>query len=152
MSEDRKKIWVDGFQTKLFIRIGVYWLIYQVALLNFLFVWRLLKEGAGDPLDQYVRFIQEFFPALICFAIVVPILAWDAVRFAHRLIGPIWRFRKTMQDVSTGQPVRPIKLRQGDFLLEMKDDFNVMLEALQRQGIPVLKPADPAQETKQQPA
>jgi len=152
MSEDRKRIWVDGFQTKLFIRIGVYWLIYQVALLNFLFVWRLLKEGAGDPLDQYARFIQEFYPALICFAIVVPILAWDAVRFAHRLIGPVWRFRKTMQEVSAGQPVRPIKLRQGDFLLEMKDDFNGMLDALQRQGIPVLKPADPAQETKQQPA
>jgi hypothetical protein len=153
MREERKKIWVDSFQTKLFIRIGVYWLIYQVALLNFLFVWRLLKEGTGDPLEQYVRFLQEFYPALICFVLVVPILAWDAVRFAHRLIGPIWRFRKTMQEVAAGQPVRPIKLRDGDFLLEMRDDFNGMLDALQRQGVPVLKPADPVQETKhQQPA
>jgi hypothetical protein len=58
--------------------------------------------------------------------------------------------------VTAGEPVRLIKLRQGDFLLEMKDDFNGMLEALQRQGVPVLKPADPAQEDKenkqQQPA
>ncbi len=152
MTEDRKKVWIDGFQTKLFIRIGVYWFVYQAAMWNFLFVWRLLKEGPGDPLEQYARFVGEFYPALICFALVVPILAWDAVRFAHRLIGPIWRFRKTMQEMANGQPVRPIKLRQGDFLLEMKDDFNVMLETLQRQGVPVLKPASPAQEPKQQPA
>jgi hypothetical protein len=150
MKEERKRIWVDSFQTKLFVRIGIYWLIYQIALLNFLFMWRLLQEGAGDPLEQYVRFFQEFYPVLICFALVVPVLAWDAVRFAHRLIGPIRRFRKTVQEVTAGQPVRPIKLRQGDFLVEMRDDFNGMLEALQRRGLSVLKPADPVQESRQQ--
>ena len=46
--------------------------------------------------------LQEFYPALICFALPPPVLAWDAVRFAHRLIGPNWRFRKTMQDAGRG--------------------------------------------------
>ena len=42
--------------------------------------------------------------------------------------------------------MRPIKLREGDYLTEMRDEFNRMLEELQKRGIPVLRPADPAQE------
>ena len=57
-----------------------------------------------------------------------------------------------MCEVAEGTPVRPIKLRKGDFLIDLKDDLNAMLEALQRRGAPVLKPADPVAETKQQPA
>ena len=55
---------------------------------------------------------------------------------------PIHRFRQTLQSVTAGQPVRLLKLRDGDFLEEMKDDFNAMLEALQRQGVPALKPTE----------
>jgi hypothetical protein len=152
MREDRKKVWIDGFQTRLFFRIAAYWLIYQVALLNILFVWRLLQEGPGNPLEQYGRFFLDFYPALICFVLVVPILAWDAVRFSHRLIGPLYRFRKTMQTIANGEPVRPIKLREGDFMLDMRDDFNRMLEELQRQGANVLKPADAVKEQQQRSA
>ena len=47
MRDVRKQIWVSPFQTKLFVRVGVYWLIYSITLFNFLFIWRLLQEGPG---------------------------------------------------------------------------------------------------------
>ena len=60
MTEGRKKVWIHEFQTKLLIRIGLYWLIFLVTLMNLLFVWRLLTEGPGNPLEQYGQFLVDY--------------------------------------------------------------------------------------------
>jgi hypothetical protein len=146
MSEERKKIWIDDFQTKLFVRIAVYCIIYMITLMNLLFVWRLLVEGPGDPLEQYFRCLYDFAPALVLVLCLLPAVARDALKFSHRLVGPLVRFRKTLQDMAAGEPVRPIKLRSGDYLTEVRDEFNAMLDALQRLGVPVLKPTDATEE------
>jgi methyl-accepting chemotaxis protein len=149
MKEVRKKIWLDNFQTKLFIRIGTYWLLYQIVLWNALFIWRLLREGPGNLIDQYLVFVQEYYPALICFAVVAPILALDAVRFAHRLSGPVYRLRDTVQQVAEGEAVDRIQLRRDDFLVDLTDDFNHMLESLDRRGVPVIRASLTIREIKQ---
>lgn len=148
MREDRKKVWIDVFQTRLLWRTFLYWGIYTLSLWNLMFVWRLLQEGPGDPLEQYWGFFLDFYPALIIFALVFPVLAWDAVKFSHRLVGPLFRFRQILKAVAAGEPVRLVKLRQDDFLTEMRDEFNEMLEALQRRGLHVIKPADGEDEPK----
>lgn len=107
-----------------------YWFIYQVTLFNFLFCWRLLSEGSGNLLEQYGRFIVDYWPIFICFLIVVPALAWDAMKFCHRVAGPIVRFRQVSRDIALGKPVRRVKLRDGDELLDLQDDFNAMLDRL----------------------
>jgi hypothetical protein len=153
MAEDRKKVWIDRIQTRLFVRVGIYWVVYQVSLWNLVFVWRLLHEGPGNLLEQYVRCCMDYSPVLLGCLLLLPVLAWDAVMFTHRVVGPLHRFRSTVRALADGEPVHPVRLRDGDFLTEMRDDFNRMLERLQRQGVPVLKPADPAVEPeKRQPA
>ena len=153
MPEERKKVWIDIFQTSLLRRTFLYWFIYTLSMWNLLFVWWLLREGPGDPLQQYLDFCKDYYPALIVFAAVFPALALDVVKFSHRLVGPLFRFRKTITALADGEAVRPIRLREGDFLNDMRDEFNRMLETLQRQGVPVLKPADPDDERDQrQPA
>jgi nitrogen fixation/metabolism regulation signal transduction histidine kinase len=77
-------------------------------------------------------------------------MAWDTICFSHRLVGPLVRFRKTMQAIANGEAVRPIKLREGDYLEDLRDDFNKMLEYLQKEGVPIMRPADPASEDSQQ--
>jgi hypothetical protein len=135
MSERRKKKLVDNFQYRLIGRIVGYWLIYQVTLLNFLFCMRLLQEGPGNVLDQLGRFGMEFvLPSLACFAILVPAFAWDAVKFYHRVAGPVYRFRQAMQAIAAEATIRPVKLRDGDELVEMQEDFNRMLDTLARRG------------------
>src|SRR5688500_13770381 len=89
MREERKKIWIDEFQTRLFWRILVYLVIYFVTLGNLLFIWRLLVDGPGNPLEQYVGAFVEYGPALLFLLLLLPILAWDAIRFSHRLVGPL---------------------------------------------------------------
>jgi nitrogen fixation/metabolism regulation signal transduction histidine kinase len=85
-----------------------------------------------------------YLPVFICLLVLVPVMAWDAIHFSHRLVGPLVRFRRTIQAIGAGEAVRPIKLREGDYLTELRDDFNQMLDHLQKQGVPVLKPVDPA--------
>src|SRR5205823_6087724 len=153
MREDRKKVWIHNIQTKLFLRMGFYWVIYQVGLWNLVFAWRLLLEGPGNVLEQYGRFCLDYYPAFVACLVLLPFIARDTVKFTHRVVGPIHRFRQTLQSVTAGQPVRLLKLRDGDFLEEMKDDFNAMLEALQRQGVPALKPTEANEKDEQrQPA
>ena len=142
MNEDRKKIWVDRFQTRLFFRIIAYWLLYQISVWNLLFLWHLAQEGPGNLLEQYWEFFRGYAPTLLIFLTLVPILAWDAVHFTHRLVGPIVRFRRAMQDVADGRPVRKIKLRDGDSLVDIQRDFNRLLDALESRGLSVLHPAD----------
>lgn len=146
MRDERNKVWIHSVQTRLFVRVGLYWLFAQVCLWNFVFIWRLLQEGPGDPVDQYLRFLRDFAPVIVGSFLLVPALAWDAVKFAHRILGPIHNLRKSIKAVTAGEPVRPVRFRKDDFLPELRDEFNHMLEALQRHGVPALKPADPAGE------
>ncbi len=149
MKEERSRIWIDAFQSGLYRRVVAYWLIAVVSVWNFLFVWRLVEEGKGNPLEQFLRFFGELYPLLICFAVLVPFFAWDAVRFSHRLVGPLVRIQKTVRALADGLPTRPIQLRDGDYLGQLKDDLNDLIAILERRGQANLadanEPATPAE-------
>ncbi|MBI2806475.1 MAG: hypothetical protein HYX68_15955 [Planctomycetes bacterium] len=146
MGEDRKTVWVDPFQTRLSLRIGGYLAVFFVVFCNLLFVWKLCTEGVTDPVGQFLETLRANVPVLVCLIFLVPVMAWDMIRFSHHLVGPLVRFRHAIKAIADGEPIRPVKLRDGDHLTEMRDEFNRMLEELQKRGVPVLKPADPARE------
>ncbi len=141
--EQRTKVWIDHFQTRLTLRIGLYLLAFVVVLANSLLAWELITLGAGNLLKQALEVLNRYLPVWICLFLLVPVLAWDAIRFTHRIVGPVVRFRRAVRDIARGEPVRPIRLRAGDFLTEFRDEFNEMLVALERRGVAVLKPLDP---------
>jgi hypothetical protein len=150
MSEERKKVWVDPFQTKMTLRIAGYLGVFFVVFCNFLFGWKMICEGPVDPLGQFVETVEANAPVFICLLVLVPVMAWDTIRFSHRLVGPLVRFRQTIHAIAEGEAVRPVKLREGDYLTDLRDEFNKMLEEIQKRGVPVLKPADPAHEQETQ--
>jgi hypothetical protein len=71
--------------------------------------------------------------------LLVPLLTLEALRFAHRLVGPLYRFRKTLRAIGAGEAVGLVELRNGDMLQDFKDDLNAMLKRLEQQGAIVLK-------------
>ena len=62
-----------------------------MTLWNLLFVWRLIQEGPGNIVDQYVRFLRDYYPPLILLVVLLPVAAWDAITFVHRFVGPLVR-------------------------------------------------------------
>jgi hypothetical protein len=139
MKNLRKRIWIDPFQTGLLVRIALYCILYQVVICTFYTFCDQLDKGSaamGVPLQL---FSSPFTRSVLTLTLLVPPLAWDAVRFAHRLVGPLYRFRKTIQAIAAGEPVSLINLRDGDYLMDLKDDFNAMLQQLEQQGYVLVK-------------
>ncbi len=122
---------VEKFQLKLAIRMLVYWFVYQLTLWNIMFCWYMFRNGSGNFLEQYGRFTAEYYPLLLSFLVLVPPIIWDAVKFCHRVGGPIYRVRMTMLDVADGAPMQKISFRKGDELPELEEAFNRMVEAME---------------------
>jgi nitrogen fixation/metabolism regulation signal transduction histidine kinase len=74
---------------------------------------------------------------------------YDAMRLAHRIVGPLYRFRKTIQAINAGEELDLMALRKDDFLQDMKDDFNEMLKVLEQRGAVVLKRTEAEQHRNQ---
>ena len=132
MRQKRKKIWIDHFQTRLSRRLAFYFIMYQLA------VWALfaitsrigaMAEAVGWPLSTYGYLLT---PAITLGLGVLFIC--DVIRLTHRVVGPLYRFRQTVQAVTAGDDVAIVVLRKGDHLQELKDDFNAMLRALEQRG------------------
>jgi methyl-accepting chemotaxis protein len=141
--DDRRSVWIDDFQTHLVFRICLYLTVFLLVLMNLVFAWRLASEGPGNVLAQFNAMLLDYLPVMVCLLVLVPVLAWDAIRFTHRLVGPLVRFRQVVKRLARGEAVERITLRQDDFLIDLQDDFNAMLESLQKRGAAVLAPRKP---------
>lgn len=128
----RRVRFVEKFQLRLAIRMLVYWFVYQLTLWNLMFCWYMFRNGPGNLLEQYSRFTAEYYPILLSFLVLVPPIIWDAVKFCHRVGGPIYRARMTMLEFAEGGPLRKLKFRQGDELPELEEAFNRMVEAMEK--------------------
>jgi hypothetical protein len=122
------------------LRIALYIVFYQLALAAHvvlcLYISNRLEKAFG---------VAAVAPCVVITAIDMVLLAvicvYDAVRWTHRLLGPLYRIRQTMKAVAAGEEVGTIRLRKGDLLLEMRDDFNDMLRALDERGAIALRQA-----------
>ena len=144
MKNHRKRIWIDPFQTGLLIRIALYCVMYQVVSWAFFSLCEQIDASFAALRVEGSILGNVFVRSVLALLVVVPPLTLDAVRFAHRLVGPLYRIRKTMQAIAAGEPVALVRLRDRDMLVDFKDDFNAMLQHLEQQGYVLIKPANPA--------
>lgn len=149
MRTKRTRVWIDRFQTHLFLRIAAYFVLYQLAVWTFVYMAQSSFPGLQAVVGPSA--------AAYCIACAVGLVAWlgllfiyDAIKFAHRIVGPLYRFRKVVQAITAGEPISLVALRKGDYLHDLKDDFNAMLKALEERGAIVLR--SPEASPKQEPA
>ena len=142
MNEKRKNVWIDSFQTKLSVWIAVYFLLYQVICWLLFGIGRLVALHYYDVLPN--AFAHFFIVALATLALVAFFFIRDAIHYMHRIVGPIVRFRKAIQAIKDGQDVELMRLREGDYLQELKDEFNEMLAVLEQRGAVRIQTAEEA--------
>jgi nitrogen fixation/metabolism regulation signal transduction histidine kinase len=138
MREKRRKIWIDRFQTFLCLRIAAYLVIYQAA------VWSLvaIERSLYHALAAMVGTVATSYFVLLTAATVLALgflFTYDAMKDAHRLVGPLYRFRQTIKAITAGNEVPLVQLRKGDWLEDMRDEFNEMLKVLEQRGAVTLK-------------
>lgn len=102
-----------------------------------------LIVGIGSYLTMF-RFIQDNDPSLM--PILSQVIRMDMVKMtifmgimflvsmfvSHRFAGPIYRFERSAQILSTGDLTHRVSLRTGDDLMELQDEVNAMVANLQR--------------------
>jgi len=138
----RKRIWIDNFQTRLSLRIAAYFVLYQAIVLALLLlasdVWDMCQHTVGRESAWYFTVIGLAVFGYVGFAFI-----YDAVKFSHRIVGPLVRIRRAINAVTAGEAVDPVNLRNHDFLQEIKDELNNMLTSLEQRGAIVLKTREP---------
>lgn len=138
----RKKKFVSSrIQGRLMFRFALYWTLYHVVLWHAIFVFRYVEyrleaqsTGALVPFRElYGTFVLDYYPVVFCAFAALPIVLLDMLYLTHRVAGPLVRFQRALRELSEGKPVKPVKLRRGDLLLEFQDEFNRYLETLPQQ-------------------
>jgi sensor histidine kinase YesM len=149
MQQKRKKIWIDRFQTSLSLRIAVYFVLYQAAVWSLAVIEHSLVGTLEGMLGRSwaVNFLYMLGVVVVALGVL---FIYDAVKTAHRIVGPLSRFRQTIKAITSGDELELIRLRQGDYLQEMKDELNEMIKVLEQRGAVVMKTPG-AEQTQHEP-
>lgn len=136
MYQRRTRIIVDGnLQWRLTRRAISTWLTGLVAIfavpISITFMAGVFVFG--HPASSVVRSIFEAasFP-LILALLVIPLGIRDSFQFSNRIAGPMMRMKRNMADLAAGQPIHSIRLRPGDFFVDVVDQFNELTESYQK--------------------
>jgi hypothetical protein len=136
--QSRTRLWVaSAFQGETLLRVAVYWLCYHVVIWQLMFLWELwsylgsVSDGTTPRTfgEIYADFFSRHYPLLVAAGVVLPLLLWDALRMTNRVVGPLARFRNCLNRMARGEPVAPIAIRRGDFLVDLKDAINAVVQS-----------------------
>ena len=114
------------------------------ALLLSVFCMRLSDEALEADVDL-PSIIPVFMTVSGFLGIATLFILLNALRFSHRIAGPIYRLKETLQTVRDGDIRCRANLRKGDFLEEVAQDMNDFLDWLE-QHPPEGMPEPPARE------
>lgn len=158
--QNRKKILVSRpIQGRLMARFATYWVVYHVALWHAMFLYAYIQqhrvnemltatgkipEGASAVsfIEMYGKFFQTNHSVLLCAAAMLPVFLWDLAKLAHRVAGPVVRFRDVLSRLARGERVEQVKLRKGDLMQSLEGAFNEYLHALNSGEISAKQSAD----------
>jgi hypothetical protein len=97
-----------------------------LAIVGALFTTSLIVYSQNHPDVSEIRVKVIFGVAgLLIFSAYAILLSY----YTNRLFGPLYRLQSTIKKMTTGEDVRPIRLRDGDHFNELIDDFNRLVEA-----------------------
>ena len=89
---------------------------------------RVMLTECPSVTDRIVQFNTVL---LVKVALYLGLMLMISLYVSHRFAGPIYRFEKSCQALSTGDLTHRVSLRTGDELMELQEEFNGMAAALQ---------------------
>ena len=133
MSNDqRRKVYVDAtVQGAILKQAILYWLGASLTYAGVVCVFRIIPHWmSGQALDGAAIWYY-FAPMAVSSSIFLPMVCSRAVKFSHRFVGPVVRFRNCIQQLTKGERMRRIQLREGDFWVDIAEDLNVLADQIE---------------------
>jgi hypothetical protein len=118
-------------QGALIRRLVLYWAACLAA--TGLMLWCSLAGTRPEALShgQLGQVWVHFGPVVIVSLFLLPVMIVDVIRFSNRFVGPLLRLRRSMRQLARGEHVEPIEFRQGDYWLDLAEEFNAVVARTQ---------------------
>lgn len=122
----RQKSIVDvEVQGAVLRKVALHWLLFFVGNTLALLAWVKLFEMPDSPWNEVVsECFRRYFPFFLVSIVMLPAFIWDTIKLTTRFAGPIHRLRTALKQVASGEKIKPIKFRHGDFWNEIANNFN----------------------------
>jgi methyl-accepting chemotaxis protein len=111
----------------IFLTIIAFSLVLGVDF-YFSIVRKIALKGYPELYDMLVNLNIIMMIKYLIYSVAILVLA---LLISHRFAGPVFRFEKGFEILSTGDLTHRITLRKEDELIELKDLINKMTESLQ---------------------
>ncbi len=129
----RKTIFIKkDLQVKfiLFILLSV---LFGMVLFGYQFL-TFLQDIFKDHPVLLQRVYEEgpklIYPLIIKSTIFFALLAIISALLSHRIAGPIYHFERICREIKKGDKQARVKLRKGDALSDLEEEFNSMLDTI----------------------
>lgn len=130
-SHKRFKLFIDrDVQGTIARRLLFHW----CALAFCMFIMTAVVHVLSSPLEsaeaQMNSYVQKHGQVFLVLLMLTPPFLWDSVKLSHRFAGPILRLRRAMEVTGSGEPAKHIKFRDGDFWMDLANNFNKVVDRL----------------------
>lgn len=123
----RKCLFVDPkVQGALVARVVLYWVFCLIGITLMLLCWQIVTGPRQPYILHLSNLWSNYGPALIASFVLLPLVIVDITRFSNRIVGPLFRLRRSMRELARGQCVEPLEFRNDDFWQEVANEFNAI--------------------------
>lgn len=132
----RKTIFIKkDLQVKfiLFILLSV---LFGMVLFGYQFLTFLQDIFKNHPVllqRVYEEGPKLIYPLIIKSTIFFALLAMISALLSHRIAGPVYHLEKVCREIKEGNKQIRVKLRKGDALSDLADEFNSMLDYITKE-------------------
>jgi len=139
----RRQYFIDKkLQMKYVILTLLLLLIYSILFVIILFVPYMIPVELGSTIEErttaarmLLALHKSVWPSL---GMVIIIMSGISIFITHKIAGPVYRFKKTLAEISAGNLEVKIRLRKNDDLQDLAEDINSVVDEL-REFVKTLK-------------
>lgn len=131
----KRRVLVDQMQYRLIAVSLFHFALIVLVIGGALFLPLMIQLDVGDVYNEQVRVAAHEFLSLhtrvwppLFFTVALLIL--HNVLVSHRIAGPLYRFRREMEEIGKGDLAKKLKIRKRDYLPKETAALNDMLASL----------------------
>ena len=143
----RRNVYIDkDFQTRFILKFCA--LVAAGAVLTIGLLYLLSMQSTTVSFVQArvkVMSTADFLLPVMAQTVLIVTVLVSVVSIAvtlivsHKIAGPLFRFKQTLKELSSGNFSNQVRLRKGDQLIEVADDFNQMITVVRARLIEAKK-------------
>lgn len=126
MFPKRSRILVDPkVQWAIGRRVMLHWFLFAICLVSVNMMMETISMLSEESFSAAVWSAASGQSSIIVvMAVMLPMFVLDTMKLTNRFAGPMHRLRQAILKLPSGDPIKPLSFRSGDFWSDVANDFN----------------------------